>query len=367
MPFPGAVIIYIFEEFRIFGILPEGSVDPEAKTASFASDILSIQPWAAFRWLFGTASEASAGLSYLWLPLGGEGAPGASASLVLGELWRDFRVSLRAAASSVVLDPSIVDRTALRASLAGEEAVEALGIQKSLIASLKAEQALGDWILFAVGRSAYYYDLDGNNTQVLGHYLTGNEDAFPEPTEGFMAAGDLGLSWTSGDLSLKALYSLSSIRYLVPDSGWIRANTDARHAIKGSFSYGPDLGFRVGANFGLNAGRPFTPELVVPNTDPSATTPTMVVSGALNSADDAMLQYRLDLGLSWRFALLGGVAELYVDTVNLLAGLNSAYDGLVNDLRTVLGSDSSRYEDRAYKMNSRWTLLGTSFGFRIRW
>ncbi|NOY07448.1 MAG: hypothetical protein GXP33_01210, partial [Spirochaetes bacterium] len=188
---------------------------------------------------------------------------------------------------------------------------------------------------------------------------------FPDTDKAFSTGIDFSWKYDPDKIFNQYLvYSLSWTKYFVRDLGWIDANTDVRHTFKGSFSFVPVKRFLISSNLFVFFDRPFTPYKVV-DTDSDGVGDSLVPE-KVNSARDLIPRYRFDLQIKWKFKLLGGNGNLFLNTANLLSFLNPVLYGIKRDKKTIIGASTRDFENRDYQFQGKPnSLLQSEIGISI--
>jgi len=182
------------------------------------------------------------------------------------------------------------------------------------------------------------------------------------PAYGYSTGIDIGWGTKKNEfLNWDLSYAFAWTRYFTDDLGWVAPNTEVQHAIKGSglFEIG---GFKTGFSLFVYSGMPFTPLIV----SDDGTGPALA-QGEYNSAIEWVPSYELTANFSygWEFKLFN--MTVFLNSSNLVDGLNISMDGLKEDLKTLVGATTADFSSREYSFsytlnNFLMTLLTSEIG-----
>ncbi|HAK46371.1 MAG TPA: hypothetical protein DCO79_10705 [Spirochaeta sp.] len=188
-----------------------------------------------------------------------------------------------------------------------------------------------------------------------------------DPDYGYSTGIDIGWGTKNREFfNWDISYAFAWTRYFTDELGWLIPNTVVQHALKSSglFESG---GFKTGFNLFIYSGMPFTPQVV----EDDGTGPA-VVQGEYNSAFEWVPSYELTANVSYQWEFKRFDMSLFINSSNLVDGLNISMNGLKEELETVVGSTTEDYSSRDY--NFSYTLnhflmtlltseIGMSFSF----
>jgi hypothetical protein len=184
-----------------------------------------------------------------------------------------------------------------------------------------------------------------------------------DPAYGYSTGIDIGWSSSIGEVfEWDISYAFSWTRYYTDDLGWVVPNTEVQHALKGSglFKAG---GFRAGLNLFIYSGLPFTPQ-VVEDDGIGAT----VVQGEYNTATEYVPSYELKTNISYEWEFETFSLSVFLNSSNLVDGLNIINSGLKESLETTEDSTTVDFGSRNYEFSYTLTeflitLLTSDIGF----
>ena len=213
---------------------------------------------------------------------------------------------------------------------------------------------------------SWYYDLSGISVNTS---YTDLDDTFVSlnPSKGYSTGFDIGWGTKNREkFNWDLSYALSWTRYYTDTLDWIAPNTEVRHALKGSGLY-ENGGFKTGLSLFVYSGIPFTPQVVE-----VFGSETRLVQGEYNSAIEWIPTYELTTNISYKWELKSFSLTLFLNSSNLVDGLNISTNGLKEELKTTAGATTADFNSRSYSFsyninNFLMTLLTSEIGLSFNY